>query len=85
MLGIVTLNPPDQFEAEPGNDKPGMPASLAIPMNPIDALVPEAPSGVRTTGDPAMEHDTVALTKQFVEEPPAMAVISKIRFGWDSN
>jgi hypothetical protein len=85
MFGIVTLNPPDQGEFEPGVVKPGIPASLAIPMNPIDALVPLAPSGVSTTGDPAMEQVVVALTKQFVEEPAAMPVNWKIRSGWDSN
>jgi len=78
ILGMVALNPPTQVDPV---GKPPTPVSLARPNIPIDRLVPKLPRGVSTTGDPAIEHVTVALTRQLLGEPAATPSSSKAKFG----
>jgi hypothetical protein len=79
---MVTLNPPFHVDA-PGVLKPGIPLSLAMPDRPIERLVPVAPRGVNTKNEvtPPIEHETVALVRQFVEEPGATVLSSSINSG----
>jgi len=82
ILGMVALNPPVHSEPDAS---PPRPVSLARPNNPMDKLVPNVPIGVSTSGDPAIEHVTIALVRQLVAEPAAMPCNSKTKSGCAAN